>query len=118
MALGCLAKRRNVRNVLRPSRRDLLGHKVSAGNKKRRESALWIDDAFNAPFPCGVKFNAVDAGENIDRTRFTSEPDEVAWVGKVFHTNVIEESAEVGQRRISSFCFCCIGFDEQVNIRI
>jgi hypothetical protein len=116
LALGCLAKRRNIRNVLRPSRRELRGHKISAGNKKHGKAALRVDDAFNPPFPCGVKLNAGDAGKNIDSTRFPSEADEITRLGKVFHTHVIEGSAEAGQRRIRCVRVRRVSLDEQVYI--
>src|SRR5271165_5898972 len=73
----------NVGKIAQAARRKFGRNQVVFGNKERREAALRVEDAFNPPFPCGVKFNSLDARKNIDRDRLLSEADKVAPIGKV-----------------------------------
>ena len=75
-----------------------------------------FDDAFNAPFPCAVKINAVDAGKNINRARLPAETYEVAGLREVFDPDIIEWRTKAGQRRKRGSRVGCVCFNEQVDI--
>jgi hypothetical protein len=58
---------------------------------------LAVSTTPSTPFPCSVKINAVDAGENIDRDRLTTEPNELVRAGEVVHAYIRQRSAESDQ---------------------
>jgi hypothetical protein len=84
----------NVGKIAQPARRELRCNQIVLGNKKPRESALRVDNPFNAPFPCSIEINPVDPRQDIDRGRLPSEPNELTRVGEVVHPYICEQSAE------------------------
>jgi hypothetical protein len=73
----------NLGKIAQPAGGELRCNQIVFGNEKPRESALRVDNAFNAPFPCSIEINPVDPRQNIDRGRLPSEPNELTRVRKI-----------------------------------
>ena len=112
MALRGFLNVLNVGKIAQPARRELRCNQIVFGNEKPRESALRVDNSFNAPFPCGIEINPVDTRQDIDRGRLLSEPNELTRVGEVVHAYICERGAESDQRRVDRFRVRGIGLDE------
>jgi hypothetical protein len=90
----------NIGEVACPPRSKFRGDKIVLRNKEHLEAAFRVNDASNAPFPCRVKIDARNIGQNINRARVVSEAKKAAAVGKILPADILERCAKPGKRRI------------------
>jgi len=116
LRFGGLTNSRRVRDILRPSSRQLRRDQIGRGDEKRLEPALWIDDAFDPPFPGLIEIDAGNIRENIDSMRILSETEETAPLGEVLRSKIPEGRAERGERGVRGLCVGGVRFDEKVDV--
>ena len=73
-ALGRFANRGYIRDILRPSSRQLCGNQVRAGNEERFKPGFEIDHCLNAVGPRTVKINSVDLRQKVHHHRLMATP--------------------------------------------
>ena len=106
----------HVCKVLRPARSKFGGDQIVPRNKERRKSRLRVKHSFNPAFPCGVKINARQVGENIEATRIASKTKEAAAIGEFLRADAFERCAKRGKRRIGCLCIRLVCFYENVDV--
>src|ERR1035438_475786 len=89
-----------VRKVLRSARSQLGGDQIVLRDKERREASLRVQHSFNAAFPCGVKIDARQAGDNVEASRIASKAKEAAGIGEFLRANAFQRCAERGKRGV------------------
>jgi hypothetical protein len=101
---------------LRSARSKFGGDQIVLRNKERRKARLRVKHAFNPAFPCGVKINARQVGENIEASRIASKTKEAAAIGEFFRANAFERCAKRGKRGIGCLCVRRVCFYEKVDV--